>query len=232
MTRPPGFTRRAGVVVGLAALAGVFYTAGVSDYLARVSTRANWSALRESADDNLPLALLTFVAVYVCVTALSLPFAATLTLLGGALFGRWLGAGAAALGATLGATAAMLASRFVLRDWVAARFGHRLGRVNRGVERDGAYYLLSLRLMPLVPFWLINLAVGLTPTRVRTFAAVSFVGMLPGAFLFANAGTALAGVESAGDVLTWDVIGAFTLLAVVPLAIKMMLAQFGVGERS
>jgi uncharacterized membrane protein YdjX (TVP38/TMEM64 family) len=183
--------------------------------------RQNLSDLQSSAAENLPLALLVFFAVYVAVTGLSLPVAVWLSLLGGALFGRWLGTGVVLTAATVGATLAMLAARYVLRDWVRARFGRRLERINRGVERDGAYYLLTLRLIPAVPFWLINLGMGLTPMSARTFAAVSWVGMLPGTFVYVNAGTELGRLESPADVLSWPVIVAFVLLGCLPLVARL-----------
>ena len=114
----------------------------------------------------------------------------------------------------------MLAARFVLRDWVQARFGTKLHGINRGVEREGAFYLFTLRLIPAVPYFLINLAMGLTPIRTWTFYWVSQVGMLPATMLYVNAGTQLARLESLRGILSWQLIGAFVLLGVFPLSAK------------
>src|SRR5207302_5821473 len=111
-------------------------------------------------------------------------------------------------------------SRYVLRDWVQRRFGDRLEPVNRGVEKDGGYYLFALRLVPVVPFFLINLGMGLTPMRVTTFAAVSWLGMLLGTFLYVNAGTELATLDSLADLLSWKVLGSLALLGLTPLAVR------------
>jgi uncharacterized membrane protein YdjX (TVP38/TMEM64 family) len=159
-------------------------------------------------------------------TALSLPVALTLTLLGAALFGRRLGvAGVSAvidLAATTGATLAFLSSRYVLRDWVRRRFGERLRALEQGVERDGAYYLFTLRLVAAVPFFLINLGMGLTPLRVSTFVWVSLVGMLPATVLYVNAGQALGTAASPADLVGPDVLLALALLGVVPLLARKL----------
>ena len=157
---------------------------------------------------------------------------ALLSLLAGALFGRWLGFAVVSLAATLGATIAMLASRYVLRDWVQRRFGHRFAALNRGFERDGVYYLLTLRMMPVVPFWLINLGMGLTPIRARTFALVSWLGMMPATVLYVNAGTELATIESPRDVLSVNILIALLALACVPLMIKFAVSRLRPEQQS
>jgi uncharacterized membrane protein YdjX (TVP38/TMEM64 family) len=213
------------VVLILTAGVAVFYLAGLHREWTFDRVRSNVDDLRSAGDSDPFLAIVAFAAVYVVVTGLSLPVASLLSLLAGALFGRWLGTATVSVAATAGATLAMLSARYVLRDWVQRRFGHRLAMVNRGIERDGAYYLLTLRLVPLVPFWLINLGMGLTPIRTRTFALVSWVGMLPGAFLYVNAGTELAQIRSPADVLTLRVLGAFLRLALVPLLLRLALRR-------
>jgi hypothetical protein len=135
------------------------------------------------------------------------------------------------LASTLGATLAFLSSRYILRDWVQRQFGARLGPINRGVEKDGAYYLFTLRLVPVVPFFLINLGMGLTPMRVVPFAAVSWLGMLLGTFLYVNAGTELAALDSPAGLLSWQVLLSLALLGVVPLAIRKCI-QWKVPWRS
>src|SRR5262249_18802582 len=146
--------------------------------------RANLDNWQAQVDEHLVVSLLVYVLVYVAATALSLPAATLVTVVGAALFGRSLGtAGVTAvvsLASTIGATLAFLASRYLLRDWVQARFGNRLAGINRGFERDGGFYLLTLRLVPAFPFFLVNLGMGLTPIRVSTYVLVSWIGMLPG----------------------------------------------------
>ena len=190
----------------------------------------SWEFIRAHLDDwqaqvgaNLFMALVVFFLVYVAVTALSLPAAAILTMLGGALFGRWLGTGVVSLASTVGATLAFLSSRYILRDWVQRKFAERLKPINQGVAQDGAYYLFTLRLVPAVPFFLINLGMGLTPMRTATFAVVSWLGMLLGTFLYVNAGTELATLDSPGDLLSWKVLGSLALLGIAPLVIRQFM---------
>jgi uncharacterized membrane protein YdjX (TVP38/TMEM64 family) len=197
-----------------------FYALGLHRSLSWDSVRDHLDAWQALGRENLLPALAVFFLVYVAVTALSLPAAAILTMVAGALFGRWLGTAVVSVASTLGATLAFLSSRFIVRDWVQRRLGDRLEAINRGVEEDGAYYLYTLRLVPVVPFFLINLGLGLTPIRVTTFAAVSWLGMLPGTFLYVNAGTELASLDSPADVLSWPVLLSLALLGVVPLAIR------------
>lgn len=159
-----------------------------------------------------------FFAVYVAVTALSLPGAVPLTLAGGALFGLGLGTLVVSFASTLGATLAMLVSRHLLREAVQSRFGARLAEVDRGIARDGAFYLFTLRLVPVLPFFAINLLMGLTAMRVWTYAWVSQLGMLAGTLVYVNAGTQLAQISSLQGIVSPSLLGAFALLGVLPLA--------------
>ena len=163
--------------------------------------------------------LLAYFAVYVLVAALSLPGAAILTLAGGASFGLVWGTVVVSLASTLGATLAMLAARYLVRDAVAARFGRRLDEVNKGIEKDGALYLLTLRLIPVLPFFVVNLLMGLTRIRTWTYFWVSQLGMLAGTLAYVNAGTQLARVDSLRSVLSPGLIASFVLLGLLPLGI-------------
>jgi uncharacterized membrane protein YdjX (TVP38/TMEM64 family) len=225
-----GWVTRLAIVLTALGLVAAFYLSGLHERYSWDWFRANLTDLQRKTDEHLLPAVVVFFLVYVLVTSLSLPVAVWLTLLGGALFGRWVGTGVVSVAATAGATAAMLASRYVLRDWVQRRFGRRLAAINRGVERDGAYYLLTLRLIPAVPFWLINLGVGLTPMRVRTYIWVSWVGMLPGTFVYINAGTELGRIESPAEVLSAPVLAALLLLACVPLAIRFLVTRLSASR--
>lgn len=177
------------------------------------------------------LAALYFV-IYVLVTALSLPGATLLTLAGGAIFGLPLGLLLVSFASTLGATGAFLSARFVLRDWVQQRFGDRLRAINTGLEKDGGFYLFSLRLVPLFPFFVINLVMGLTPIRLRTFYWVSQVGMLAGTAVYVNAGTQLAQLDGLGGILSPDLIIAFVLLGLFPLVARKTVALLRQGISS
>ncbi len=161
-----------------------------------------------------------FFGLYVAITALSLPGAAVMTIAAGALFGLPGGVLLVSFASSIGATLAFLVSRYLLRDWVQQRFGDKLAAVNRGVERDGAFYLFTLRLVPLFPFFLINLVMGLTPMRTGTFYWISQLGMLAGTAVYVNAGTQLAAIDSASGILSPALIASFALLGLFPLLAK------------
>lgn len=199
-----------------------FYALGLHRTLSWDSVQANLDGWKAQVQDHLAVALVAFFLTYVAVAALSLPAAALLTMLGGALFGRWLGTAVVSVASTLGATLAFLSSRYVLRDSVARKFGDQLAAIDRGVEKDGAYYLFMLRLAPVFPFFLVNLGMGLTRLTVGTYVVVSWLGMLLGTFLYVNAGTELATLDSPAGLLSWKVLGALALLGIVPLAIRKL----------
>ena len=167
-----------------------------------------------------------YFILYVLVTTLSLPGAALLTLLGGALFGLWPGILLVSFASTLGATLAMLVSRYLLRDWVQHRFAGPMRTVNDGVARDGAFYLFALRLMPLFPFFVVNLLAGVTALGVRRYWWVSQLGMFPGAIVYLNAGHQLGQITSLHDILSPGVVFAFTLLGLLPLITRWLFARF------
>ena len=199
---------------------GVFFAAGGQRYFTFENLKAQQAALERWRELHPWATALGFFALYVAFTSLSLPAAALLTLVAGAIFGVALGTLLVSFASAIGATLAMLAARFVLRDWVQARFGRQLQGINRGVEKDGAFYLFTLRLIPAFPFFLINLAMGLTPIRAWTFYWVSQVAMLPGTLIYVNAGRELARLESLRGILSWQLIGAFILLGIFPLLAK------------
>ncbi len=161
-----------------------------------------------------------FFLIYVAVTGLSLPGATILTLVAGAIFGLFWGTVLVSFASTIGATIAFLVSRFLLQDVVQNRFGESLNTINDGIEKDGAFYLFTLRLVPAFPFFVINLVMGLTPIRTVTFALVSQVGMLAGTVVYVNAGTQIAQLESLSGILSPGLIASFTLLGIFPLVAK------------
>ncbi|PIW72342.1 MAG: TVP38/TMEM64 family protein, partial [Hydrogenophilales bacterium CG12_big_fil_rev_8_21_14_0_65_61_21] len=191
------------ILIGVIAAAIVaFFALDLGRFLtldALKSSQASFAAWYDAA----PLVVIgAYFLVYVAVTALSLPGAAVMTLAGGALFGLGIGTLVVSFASSLGATLAFLVSRFLLRDWVQRRFGDRFAAVNAGMAKDGAFYLFTLRLVPLFPFFVINLVMGLTPIKVRTFYWVSQVGMLAGTLVYVNAGTQLARLDSLAGILS------------------------------
>ena len=168
-----------------------------------------------------PLTVLAaYFLAYVAITGLSLPGAAIMTLAGGAVFGLLWGTVVVSFASTLGATVAFVVSRYILRDGIQRRYGDRLKTINTGVERDGGFYLFTMRLVPAFPFFVINLVMGLTPMRTLTFAWVSQVGMLPGTIVYVNAGTQIGRIESLQGILSPVLIGSFVLLGIFPLLAK------------
>ncbi|MEX8493896.1 TVP38/TMEM64 family protein, partial [Sphaerotilus sp.] len=184
------------ILLTVVALAAAFWSFDLGHWLRLETLKARQADLLALHDAH-PLAVIAvYMAVYVAVTALSLPGAVILTLAGGALFGLWTGLVVVSFASTVGATLAFLAARYLLRDHVTRRFGARLDEVHRGIARNGAFYLFTLRLVPLVPFFVINLVMGLTKMPARRYAWVSQLGMLPGTLVYVNAGTALGGLQS------------------------------------
>ena len=205
------------------ALLGSFFIFDVGQYLNLDVLKTQQDALNTQVSAQPWLAAGVFFLAYVAVTALSLPGAALMTLLGGALFGLVEGFVLISFASTLGASLAMLSSRFLLRNWVQARFGQRLSKIDAGIEREGPFYLFALRLVPAFPFFLINLAMGLTRLPLRTYWWVSQLGMLPGTLVFVNAGRELGQLESLSGILSPGLLGAFVLLGVFPLIARKLL---------
>jgi uncharacterized membrane protein YdjX (TVP38/TMEM64 family) len=164
-----------------------------------------------------------YMAIYIVVTALSLPGAVVMTLAGGAMFGFWVGVLVVSFASTIGATLACFVARFLLRDWVQNRFGEKLSRINRGIEQEGSFYLFSLRLVPIFPFFVINLAMGLTPMKLWTFYWVSQIGMFPGTMVYVNAGKELGQIESLSGILSPGLIISFVILGLFPITVKKLL---------
>jgi len=203
-------------LVFLAAVACFFYF-DLGRFLTLESLKANQTRLGELYAAHTLLFVGSFILVYIVQTTLSLPGAAILTLAGGAVFGSVMGTVYANIGATTGATLAFLVARFLLRDWVVGRFGSRTAKLDQGLRESGLSYLLFLRLVPLFPFWLINLASGLTGLPLKTYVIGTAIGILPGSFVFANAGASLATIESVGGIASPRVIGSFVLLGLFAL---------------
>lgn len=207
------------LVAVLAAIAA-FIALDLSRYLSLEYFKSQQAALENWRAAQPGTAALVFFLAYVTVTGLSLPGATVMTLAAGAIFGLLWGAVLVSFASSAGATLAFLASRFLLRDWVQQRFGERLRVINLGVEKEGGFYLFTLRLVPVFPFFMINLLMGLTPIRTRTFYWVSQVGMLAGTLVYVNAGTQLAGINSLMGIVSPALIASFVLLGIFPLIAK------------
>ncbi len=188
----------------------------LGQYLTLDVLKAQQAAIAEGYSANPLLVIALFFLGYIAVTALSLPGAAIMTLAAGAIFGLVTGTIIVSFASSIGATLAFLASRTVLHDWVQARFGDRLKAINEGVARDGAFYLFSLRLVPVFPFFLVNLLMGLTPIRTVTYYWVSQIGMFLGTIVYVNAGTQLARIESLSDIASPALLLSFAALGLLP----------------
>jgi uncharacterized membrane protein YdjX (TVP38/TMEM64 family) len=223
------YADRRGRLWSRCALVALIVVAVVGGYLTMFRQYFGWDSIRDNigtwqaeAQEAPMRAVAIFFLIYAATTALSLPVATVLGLVAGALFGRVLGTVLVSGASTVGATVAFLISRYLLRDWVQSRYADRLRVINAGIERDGPFYLFMLRLTPVVPFFLINLGMGLTPMGAWTFAVTSWLGMLPGTFLYVNAGTALATIESPGDVLSPTVVASLAALGFVPFLLRKL----------
>ncbi|OHC62226.1 MAG: pyridine nucleotide-disulfide oxidoreductase [Rhodocyclales bacterium GWA2_65_20] len=212
--------RRLILLVALLAAVAAFIALDLGRYLSLDYFKSQQAAIETWRAAQPATAALVFFLAYVAVTGLSLPGAAVMTLATGAIFGLLWGTLLVSFASSLGATLAFLASRFLLRDWVQQRFGERLRAINLGVEKEGGFYLFTLRLVPVFPFFMINLLMGLTPMRTGTFYWVSQVGMLAGTLVYVNAGTQLAHIASPMGILSPALIASFALLGIFPLIAK------------
>ncbi len=196
----------------IAVAVGAFFYFDLNQYLSLEGLKNNRDRLHDFYAENAWGMILGFICVYIVVVALSLPGATIMTLTGGAIFGAVAGTAVVNVGATIGATLAFLAARFVLRDWVEKKFGERLAPFNAGFSKNAINYILFLRLVPLFPFFLVNLLSGVTQVPLRVYFFGTMFGTLPGTFVYANAGSRLASIDSLSDIASPGVLGAFVLL--------------------
>jgi uncharacterized membrane protein YdjX (TVP38/TMEM64 family) len=201
-----------------------YFVFDLGQILSLENFKASQADIVAAKDANPVLYISGFFLLYVAVTGLSIPGAAIMTLIAGALFGVLIGTIIVSFASTLGATLAFLSARFVLRDWVQGKFGERLRAIDEGLEKDGAFYLFTLRLIPVFPFFVINLLMGLTRIKTRTFFWVSQLGMLPATIVFVNAGTQMSRIESTAGLLSPTLIASFVALALFPWAAKAIVA--------
>lgn len=215
--------KRGILLIAIALIIAAFFILDLGQYLTLDSLKAHQQDLAEYIQSHWLQAFIVYFLIYVTATALSLPGAIILTLGAGALFGLGWGLLLASFASTIGATLAFLVSRFLLRDWVKSTFSERIKAIDKGVEKDGPFYLLSLRLVPIFPFFVINLVMGVTSIKTVTYYLVSQVGMLIGTAVYVNAGTQLAEVEAVSDIVSGDLILSFVLLGIFPLIAKLIL---------
>lgn len=213
------------LVVMIAAIAGFFYVDG-QHFLTLATLKTQQNHLTAFYDTHPVQALASYGLLYVAVTALSLPGATILTLAGGAIFGLFWGTVIVSFASTIGASLAFLSARFLFRDAVQAKFGKHLKTINDGIDKEGEFYLFTLRLVPLFPFFMINLLMGLTTLKIRTFYGVSQLGMLAGTLVYVNAGTQLGKLNSLSGILSPLLVGSFVLLGLFPLLAKKLIECF------
>ncbi len=215
------------LIVALAAiLVGVFVYFDLGRYLTLEYLKGSQAKFQKLYVENSVLVIAVYMAIYILVTALSLPGAVVMTLAGGGLFGLTIGTVVVSFASTIGATLACMVARFLLRDWVQGKFGDKLSTINQGIDKEGAFYLFTLRLIPVFPFFVINLAMGLTKLPIITFFWVSQLGMLAGTVVFVNAGKELAKIDSLSGILSPGLIASFVILGLFPITVKKLLGIF------
>jgi len=212
------------IVVVVAVVAFFYFDLG--QWLSLENLKSQQTALSAYVEDHFVFSILVFFALYVAVAAFSLPGATILTLAGGAIFGLLTGFVIISFASSIGALLAFLGARCLFSDTIKKRFADKLAPIEKGIKKDGAFYLLSLRLVPLFPFFVVNLLMGLTNLPARTFYFFSQLGMIPGTLAFVYAGTQLAKIQSVKDVLSPGLITAFVILGLLPITMRKLLQWF------
>jgi uncharacterized membrane protein YdjX (TVP38/TMEM64 family) len=215
--------KKAFLVLILIGAIAAYFLFDLGQYLSLENFKVQQVEIVAAKDSNPLLYVAGFFLLYVAVTGLSIPGAAIMSLVAGALFGLVLGTVIVSFASTIGATLAFLSSRYLLRDWVQGKFGERLRAIDDGLAKDGAFYLFTLRLIPVFPFFVINLLMGLTRIKTTTFFWVSQLGMLAATIVFVNAGTQISQIESTSGLLSPMLIGSFVALALFPWAAKALI---------
>jgi len=218
--------KKIGLIVLLLLAAGAFVYFDIGRFLTLEYIKGSQERFQLLYSEHRFAVIAIYMLVYIAVTALSLPGAAVMTLAGGGFFGLVTGTIVVSFASTIGASCACLAARFVLRDWVQGKFGDRLTAVNQGIEREGAFYLFSLRLIPVFPFFVINLLMGLTTMPITTYFWVSQLGMLPATIVYVNAGKELGKINSLSGIASPGLIASFVILGLFPIAVKQVMAFY------
>jgi uncharacterized membrane protein YdjX (TVP38/TMEM64 family) len=211
------------VIIGLVI---IFWIFDLGRYLTLSYLKGSLEGFKALYADHRVLVILIYFLIYVIATSLSLPGAVVLTIAGGALFGFLSGTLIVSFASAIGATLACFVSRFLLRDWVQGSFRDKMVKINQGIEQEGVFYLFTLRLIPVFPFWIINLVMGLTKIPLRKFYWVSQLGMLAGTMVYVNAGKELAQIDSLKGILSPGLLISFALLGIFPIVVKKLLALY------
>lgn len=219
----PELIKKIAIVGVILLLIALFKILGFDQYLTLAFLKEQQAHFAQLYAENKVMVIGGYMLVYIIVTALSLPGAAVMSLAGGGLFGLVTGTIVISFASTIGATCACAVARYLLRDWVQRKFGDKLVKINAGMEKEGGFYLFSLRLVPIFPFFVINLLMGLTPIRLSTFYWVSQLGMLPATMVFVNAGKELAKLDSLKGILSPGLLLSFALLGMLPIITKKLL---------
>lgn len=214
------------LVLVISAIFASFFIFDLKQYFDLEVLKQSRKSLQLFYEQNVVLSVALYIVLYILIAALSLPGAAITTVAGGALFGFVVGVIAVSFASTIGATLACIVSRYLLRDWVESKFGDRLTTLNQGIKKEGAFYLFTLRLIPIFPFVVINLLMGLTKMRIFTFYWVSQIGMLAGTMVFVNAGKELGKIKNMSDILSPGLLISFVLLGIFPLAVKKIIGLY------
>ena len=216
---------KSGILTVFVIAFGSYFILDLGQFLALEYVQSQLNTIQDYKNQNFTVAALAYFAIYIVVAALSIPGAVILTLIGGAIFGLFWGTFIASFASSIGATLAFLVSRNLLRDWVENRFGDYLTPINKGIEKDGSFYLFSIRMVPLFPFFIVNLLMGLTGIKVVPFYLVSQLGMLLGTAVYVNAGSELAQITSLSGIVSGSVIFSFALLGLFPLIAKLIISK-------
>jgi len=211
------------LVAVIIAVVAAFFLLDLGQYLNLEYLKSQKDSLNNLYNENPILISAIFFVVYVLVAAFSLPAAGLLTVASGAILGFWNGVFVVSFASTIGATGAFLMARYLFHDAIQAKFGDRLTAINNGIQREGAFYVFGLRLVPLFPFFVVNVVLGLTKIKTWTFYWASQIGMLAGSAVYVNAGTQLANIDSLGDIASPKLIASFVLLGVFPILAKYLL---------
>jgi uncharacterized membrane protein YdjX (TVP38/TMEM64 family) len=219
-------TMKIGLVLTLAIIVSLFIYFDLSRFLTLDYIKESQARFQNLYQAHRIMVVSVYMVIYILVTALSLPGAAVMTLAGGGFFGLVTGTIVVSVASTIGATCACLASRFILRDWVQSKFGGKLSAINEGIDKEGSFYLFSLRLIPIFPFFVINLLMGLTKMPIRTYFWVSQIGMLPATIVFVNAGKEIAKIDSVAGIASPTLLISFALLGLFPVTVKKVMSLY------
>lgn len=217
--------KKIGILVVILLLILAFKLLNLGQYLNLAYLKESQVAFVAYYNEHKALTLFSYMLIYITATALSLPGAVILTLAGGALFGLVTGTIVISFASTIGATLACAVSRYLLQGWVQEKFGDKLQNFNEGMEKEGGFYLFTLRLVPLFPFFIINLVMGLTKIPLKTYYWVSQLGMLPATIVYVNAGKEIGKIDSLAGILSPGLIVSFVILGVFPIAAKKVLGK-------